>query len=203
MSDAVSMQQDATLNRRDVVRRLVRDRTSLVVFSSLGSPTYDLAAAGDHPRNFYLWGAMGGAAATGLGFALARPTVPVAVVVGDGECLMGIGSFATIALQSPPNLAVIVLDNGLYGETGSQRSHTSGGVTNLAAVAKGCGIGDTREVSTSAELDTLAQDVNRIGKGPLVAVVKIEGAEMPRCLPLRDGAAMKTRLRSEFGLEGM
>ena len=200
MNDVPATQETA-LNRREVVRRLVEVRTDLVVFSSLGSPTYDLAAAGDHPKNFYLWGAMGGAAVAGLGFALARPDAPVAVIIGDGECLMGIGSFATIALQKPSNLAVIVLDNGLYGETGSQRSHTSGGMTDLAAVARGCGIRNARTVSTAAEIDSLVQDVNRIGEGPLVAVIKIDGAEMPRCLPMRDGVALKNRLRAAIGLE--
>ena len=91
----------AALDRRAVVARLLRDRTDLLVVSGLGAPSYDVAAAGDHPRNFCLWGAMGGAAVMGLGLALAQPDVPVAVITGDGETLMGLGAFATIALQAP------------------------------------------------------------------------------------------------------
>jgi len=107
------------LDRREVVMRLLRDRRDLIAVSSLGSPTYDLAAAGDHDRNFYLWGAMGGAVPLALGLALAQPNVPIAVFIGDGEALMSIGSFATLALQQPTNLSIVILDNGLYGETGA------------------------------------------------------------------------------------
>src|SRR5919112_502477 len=89
-----------------------------IVEPGLGSTTWDLAAAGDDPRNFYLWGAMGGAAMIGLGLALAQPGKRVAVITGDGEMLMGMGSLATIGVQKPTNMAVIVFDNGMYGETG-------------------------------------------------------------------------------------
>src|SRR3546814_9504933 len=62
-----------TLDRRDAVSRLLRERGELLVVTGLGSATYDCAAAGDDPRNFYLWGAMGGAASVALGLALAQP----------------------------------------------------------------------------------------------------------------------------------
>ena len=143
------------LHRRDVVARLLRDRTDLVVITGLGAPTYDVAAAGDHDRNFHLWGAMGGAAVMGMGLACARPGLPVAVITGDGEALMGMGGFATIASQQPANLTVVILDNGQYGETGAQPSHTAGG-TDLAAVARACGIADTRVVTDQAGVAALA-----------------------------------------------
>ena len=92
----------------------------------LGASTYDIAAAGDHDRNFYLWGAMGGAVMIGLGLALAQPKLPVVVITGDGEMLMGMGSLATVGLQKPANLTIVVLDNEAYGETGGQASHTAG-----------------------------------------------------------------------------
>lgn len=196
------MTANALLDRRDVVARLVRDRAGLIAISSLGSATYDLAAAGDHPRNFYLWGAMGGAADVGLGLALAQPEVPVMVLTGDGETLMGIGAFATIALQAPRNLSVVILDNGLYGETGSQTSHTAAG-TDLAAVAAACGIRETLKASTPAEVDAIATRINRIAEGPFVATIAISGGEKTRCLPSRDGAWLKARLRRDLGLETM
>jgi len=95
----------------------------MAIITGLGSPTYDVAAVEDRKRNFYLWGAMGGAVALGLGLALARKDLDVLVVTGDGEMLMGMGSLATTAVKAPENLAILVLDNGLYGETGMQRSH--------------------------------------------------------------------------------
>ena len=67
----------------------------------LGASTNDMAATGDHDRNFYLWGAMGGAVMIGLGLALAQPDLPVVVITGDGEMLMGMGSLATVACRSP------------------------------------------------------------------------------------------------------
>ena len=131
----------APLERREAVARLLAQRGDCVVVTGLGAPTYDVAAAGDTTRNFYLWGAMGGAAMVGLGLALAQPDTSIVVVTGDGEMLMGLGAFATIAAQQPPNLTIVVLDNGAYGETGGQPSHTSLGV-DLAAVARGAGIAE-------------------------------------------------------------
>lgn len=196
------MTANAPLDRRAVVARLVRDRDGLIAISSLGSATYDLAAAGDHPRNFYLWGAMGGAANVGLGLALAQPEVPVMVLTGDGETLMGMGAFATIALQAPRNLSIVILDNGLYGETGSQTSHTAAG-TDLAGVAAACGIREIARATTLDEVEAIARRINRIGERPFVATIRIDGGEKPRCLPSRDGAWLKARVRRELGFETM
>src|SRR6202045_3265830 len=95
------------LDRRDFVRQLLIDRADLLVVCGLGSATYDVAAAGDHPLNFYLWGAMGGTAMIGLGLALARPDRCVAVLTGDGDLLMGLGSLAPIGAKQPKNLAIV------------------------------------------------------------------------------------------------
>ncbi|MGL4290020.1 MAG: thiamine pyrophosphate-dependent enzyme [Phreatobacter sp.] len=186
------------LDRRAVVARLMADRGDLIVVTGLGSPTYDVAAAGDHDRNVYLWGAMGGAAVCALGLALARPGTPVVAVTGDGEMLMGMGSFATIAMQQPKNLTVVILDNGLYGETGGQASHTA--VADLAAIAKASGIADTRDITDMAAVDRLAARVGTVGDGPCVAVVKIDSAETERVLPTRDGHAVRVRVRQALGL---
>ncbi len=131
------------LNRRDVVSSLLRDRKDAIVVGGLGASTYDIAAAGDHNRNFYLWGAMGGAVMIGLGLALAQPKLPVVVITGDGEMLMGMGSLATVGLQKPANLSIVVLDNESYGETGGQMSHTAS-AADLVGVARACGIADAR-----------------------------------------------------------
>jgi thiamine pyrophosphate-dependent acetolactate synthase large subunit-like protein len=187
------------LDRRDVVARLLRDRGEALVVTGLGSATYDVAAAGDDPRNFYLWGAMGGAALMGLGLALAQPGRPVVVVTGDGEQLMGLGGFATIALQAPANLTVVVLDNGLYGETGGQRSHTGGG-TDLAAVARGCGIADVSRITDIAGVEALAAAIQAPGAGPRVAVIAVAAGEAPRVLPSRDGAVLRGRMQAALGL---
>src|ERR1700761_576390 len=114
------MPQTNLLQRREVVSSLLAARKNTIVVGGLGASTYDMAAAGDHDRNFYLWGAMGGAVMIGLGIALAQPELPVVVITGDGEMLMGMGSLATVGLQKPANLTIVVLDNEVYGETGGQ-----------------------------------------------------------------------------------
>ena len=185
--------------RRPAVARLLAGRRDLLVVSGLGAPSYDVAAAGDHERNFYLWGAMGSAALAGLGLALAQPRVPVLVVTGDGEMLMGLGGLATVALRNPGNLSIVILDNGLYGETGGQESHTSG-PTDLPAVARGCGIDDARTVTSESELTALAARIQTIGNSTLFARLPIDPAPLPRILPPRDGVFLKNRLRGALGL---
>ena len=186
------------LNRREVVRVLLRDRGELLVITGLGSPTYDVAAVGDDARNFYFWGAMGGVCMAGLGIALAQPDRRVVVVTGDGEMLMGMGSLATIAQQRPPNLAIVVLDNGRYGETGMQPSHTAG-FTNLTKVADACGIPLTMEIRNTTELNQLAKLIHH-AENTLFARVVVALDEEPRVLPTRDGVALKLRFRNALNL---
>jgi len=189
-----------TLERRAVMATLMQGRDeNLLVVPGLGSTTYDLASAGDNDRNFYLWGAMGGAAMIGLGLALAQPKRRVAVITGDGEMLMGLGALATIGIQQPANLAVIVFDNGVYGETGGQPSHTSAGV-DLVAVARGCGFTDCLDLSDDSGVTELAGRLASFAR-PLFARVAIKADEPPRVLPEKDGAVLKRRFRTVLGLE--
>jgi thiamine pyrophosphate-dependent acetolactate synthase large subunit-like protein len=152
-----------------------------------------VAAAGNHPLDFPLWGAMGGAAMVGLGLALAQPEKKVLVLTGDGEQLMGLGSLATIAVQRPANLRLIVLDNERYGETGQQLTHTAGGV-DLAAVALACGFPRAWTVSTPDEVKLLGDELYS-GQELFMAVVKIAMTNDPLVLPPRDGTYLKHRFR--------
>jgi thiamine pyrophosphate-dependent acetolactate synthase large subunit-like protein len=179
------------LDRRECVRTLLAERGDLLVISGLGAPTYDVAAAGDHPLNFYLWGAMGGAAMIGLGLALARPRARIAVITGDGEMLMGLGSLATIGVKQPQNLAILVLDNRHYGETGMQASHTQYGI-DMIGIAKACRFPETRAISQSRELDA-ARLLLHSGKGPMFIQAQVKQEEAPRVLPSRDGNEIKFR----------
>jgi thiamine pyrophosphate-dependent acetolactate synthase large subunit-like protein len=180
-----------TLDRREVATILLRDPGDLLVVTGLGSTTYDAGATGDRPQNFYLWGAMGGAAMIGLGLALAQPQRRVLVLTGDGEMLMGLGSLATIAAQRPANLSIAVFDNGCFGETGSQPSHTALG-TDLAAVATACGWERTAIATTLAEVEAIAP---RLRETSLFAAIRIAAEEHPRHLPPRDGAFLAERFR--------
>jgi thiamine pyrophosphate-dependent acetolactate synthase large subunit-like protein len=185
------------LERRETVSRLLSDRSpDLLVVPGLGSSTYDVAAAGDHAGNFYLWGAMGGAVCIGLGLALAQPRKRVLVITGDGELLMGLGSLATVGAKQIGNLAIAVLDNEVYGETGGQASHTGLG-TDLAAVARACRFSDATTISTPEELGTL-RDMLLSKPGPVLGVIKTTSGEVPRVLPERDGHAIRTRFRNSL-----
>ena len=189
------------LDRRAVVAELLRAPADcpggeLLVVTGLGSTTYDAGAAGDRPENFYLWGAMGGAAMIGLGVALAQPNRRVLVLTGDGEALMGLGALSTLAARAPANLSMVVMDNGQFGETGHQASHTALG-TDLAAVAAACGWKNTVVVTSMAEVAALRM---RLRHEVVFAVVKISTAEVARFLPPRDGAALANRFRAALGI---
>lgn len=186
------------LDRRKAVRGLLTDRGNLLVVTGLGSAAYDTFAAGDHDGNFYLWGAMGGAALVGLGLALAQPERPVVVITGDGEQLMGMGGLATIAVSKPKNLSVVVLDNGHFGETGGQVSHSGLGV-DLAKVASAVGFDEVREISTESGLAEARSFIGAIGQGPRFLTVRIRNEEKPRALPARDGAFLVSRFRTALG----
>src|ERR1700712_3139528 len=135
-----------TMDRREAVKTLLLDRKDLLVITGLGSPSYDVFAAGEHDGNFYLWGAMGGAVMVGLGLALAQPKRPVVVITGDGEALMGIGSLLTVAVKKPKNLTIAVLDNGHFGETGMQLSHAGLGA-RLNVIAQGAGFESVAQIT--------------------------------------------------------
>ncbi|MBV8449266.1 MAG: aldehyde dehydrogenase, partial [Hyphomicrobiales bacterium] len=134
-----AMTNSRGLDRREAVAALLKDRGDMLVITGLGSPGYDVHAASDDDSTFYLWGAMGAAALMGLGLAQATPDRNVVVVTGDGEQLMGLGGLATIAVAKPKNLVIIVIDNGHFGETGMQRSHTGLGL-DIAKITQACGI---------------------------------------------------------------
>lgn len=181
------------LRRREVVKQLLAGRGDLLVVGGLGASAWDITACGDHPNNFPLWGAMGGAVMIGLGIALAQPRRRVLVITGDGEMLMGIGSLATVGVQQPKNLAIVVLDNERYGETGQQLTHTGMG-TDLAAVARATGIAESSQVRTRGELFALCAALRR-AKATLFAQVKVDPEKLPLVLPPREVSYLKNRFR--------
>jgi len=191
------------LQRREVVSRINQKRGDALMVTGLGSSSYDLHAAGDDDRNFYLWGAMGGAAMTGLGVAMAQPDKHIIVLTGDGEMLMGIGALATIGVQQPKNLSIIVLDNGHYGETGMQASHTQFGV-DLPGIASASGLPVAMSVTNEAELEKLIEAITaqQSGKGGAIfASIKVAAASPERSLPVVDGVEIKNRFRRTLGLQ--
>ena len=181
------------LDRRATVAQVLARRGDTLVVSSLGNPTYDVGAAGDHPLNFYLWGAMGGALMVGLGLAEAQPGRRVLVFAGDGELMMGMGALATVAVRAPGNLAVMVLDNERYAETGMQPAHSGLGV-DIAAVARAVGFPQAATVRRADELDAAATRLLE-APGPVLVVAKVAAVPVPVSLPPRDGPYLRSRFR--------
>ena len=198
MANPASPQLGA-LGRRAAVALLLRDRTDTLVVTGLGSPSYDVHAIGDRDDNFYLWGAMGGAALVGLGLAQAQPGKHVLVITGDGEQLMALGGLATIAVARPRNLDIVVIDNQHFGETGMQASHTGRGV-DLAAVALSCGFASTGTVRSLADVEDLARTLRSPAGSPRLFVIKVAAENPPRSLPPRDAVFLKNRFRAHLGL---
>jgi len=194
----------ATLQRRPLVRKILEGADdNLLVIAGLGSSNWDITEAGDRPLNMPLWGGMGSTVPMGLGLAIAQPTKRVLVITGDADLMMVVSALATVAAQQPDNLAICVLDNEKFGETGNQASHTSprnngptnsGAGTDLAMIAKGCGIADSSVVRGESEVAQLVADLRR-KKGPVFRLVKVMVEKLDFVMPPQDGAHLKDRLR--------
>ena len=193
------MRAEGTLDRRAAVAELLVDRRDMLVVTGLGCPSYDVFDAGDHDANFSLWGAMGSAALVGLGVALSQPRRPVVVFTGDGEQLMGLGGLATIAVKRPTNLTIVVIDNGRFGETGMQLSHTAHGV-GLDRVAGAMTFSDAEELTTLEQVAEYRPRLHRTRDGPRLANIRVSADSPKRVLPPRDGVYLKNRFRQHLGL---
>ena len=192
------MTMTGSLDRRAVTAKLLEDRGDLLVVTGLGSPSYDAMAAVDHDLNYYLWAAMGSAATVGFGLAMTQREKPVLVLTGDGEMLMGLGALASIGQKLPPNLTIAVLDNGHYGETGMQTSHTGRDI-ELARFAEAANFPWTRVVTDMDGVSDLRTRMHA-QTGTSFAAVKIAAENLPRALPPRDGVHVKNRFRAALGL---
>ncbi len=166
------------LDRRDAVPALIGRHEDFLIVSGLAGTSRDVAAlTGDAAHTYTMAGAMGGACMIGLGLALAQPQRRVLVVTGDGELLMNVSALATIAVMNAPNLAIVCVDNGHYGETGYQKSHTSLGV-DLEAIAAGSGIRATRTISAEEELAAGGR-LLREGNGTVFVLLRVKPTDPP------------------------
>ena len=192
---ARAMSPIGTLDRRTAVPALIGDPKDLLFVAGLAGTAKDVAAlCGSKASNYFaMGGAMGGATAIALGLALARPDRRVICMTGDGELLMNVGTLATIAVMNPPNLSILCVDNGHYGETGNQVSHTGLGV-DLAAMASGAGIGAVRTVSSEDQIPEAAR-LLRESNGTSFVLLKIADTPPPAAKRSFDPAASKTRFR--------
>jgi len=184
------------MKRFEAIQCISNMLTEEPVVVSLGHPAYDLFAAGDRPLNFYTWGSMGLTSSIALGLALARPDRRIVAVDGDGSLLMNLGSLATIGACAPPNLFVVVMDNGEYGTTGGQKTATAG-VADLAGVAQAMGIARSGTVRDTAALSALFRESRGV-PGPWLVVAKVEESA-PTARPPLDCVFIKQRFMAALG----
>ena len=183
------------LDRRDAVPALIGRHQDFLFVTGLAGTARDIAAlTGDGAHIYTMAGAMGGACMIGLGLALARPDKRVLVATGDGELLMNLGSLATIAIMNPPNLSVLCVDNGHYGETGYQKSHTSLGV-DLEKIAAGSGIKRTLTVEKEPELAEGARLI-REGNGSSFVLLRVKPTDPPSFKRSLDPSFGRLRFRA-------
>lgn len=187
--------EDKALERCKAVPALVGKHEDFLIVAGLAGSAKDMAALTDDGAHlFALAGAMGAAVMMGFGLALAQPERRVLVVTGDGELLMNLGALATIAVANPPNLSIVCVDNGHYGETGYQKSHTSLGV-DLEQIAIGSGIKATRTVTREdqiADASRLIRETN----GTAFVCMRVEPTNPPSYRRLLDPAACRNRFRT-------
>lgn len=185
------------LDRREAIPALLGRHEDFLIVAGLSGTSRDIAALTNNGTHAYiLTGAMGAACMMGLGLALARPDRRVLVVTGDGELLMNIGALATIAVMNPPNLSIICVDNGHYGETGYQQSHTSLG-TDLERMAAGAGIRLTRTIEQQADIAAGACLI-REGNAASFVLLRVKPTEPPRDQRLLDPTGGRIRFRASL-----
>src|SRR6266545_909749 len=183
------------LERSEAVPKLIGRHEDFLLIAGLGGSARDVGAVtGDAAHVYSLGGAMGAPCMMGLGLALARPDKRVLVVTGDGDLLMNIGALATIAVIDPPNLAIVCVDNGHYGETGWQKSHTSLGV-DLEKMAAGAGIKRTHTVAAEADIAAGARLI-REGNGTAFVVLRVRPTEPPPFRRNFDPSLLRDRFRA-------
>jgi len=135
------------MKRADCIEALYSELEDRLVVTIMGAAAQELYDLGHRENFFYLEHAMGLASSIGLGLAMNLPREKVVVLDGDGSVLMNMGGLATLARYGPPNLTHMIFDNGSLLSTGGFDSHTTAGITDLAAIAKGAGCPNVKPVN--------------------------------------------------------
>jgi phosphonopyruvate decarboxylase len=120
------------------------------VLATTGFCGRELYALDDRPNQLYMVGSMGCVLPLAIGLALARPTLKVVALDGDGAALMRLGAFATAGAYAPANLWHLLLDNGVHDSTGGQA--TVAPQVSFAEIAAACGYASALETDQVARL---------------------------------------------------
>ena len=161
------------MKRADCIKALYPELQDRLVVTIMGACAQELYDLGHRENFFYLEHAMGLASSIGLGLAMNVPDEKVVVLDGDGSVLMNLGTLATLARYRPPNLTHVIFDNGSLLSTGGFASHTTAGITDLAAIARGAGCPRVSLVNTVYEFMEAAADAFE-GDTMATIVAKVE-----------------------------
>jgi sulfopyruvate decarboxylase subunit beta len=166
------------MKRAQCIEALYPELDTCLVVTIMGACAQELYDLGHRDNFFYLEHAMGLASSIGLGLALSLTHEKVIVLDGDGSVLMNLGTLATLARYRPPNLVHIIFDNGSLLSTGGFASHTTSGLTDLAAIARGAGIVEVAAVSTFYDfMQAAAAAFTRDDLSVIVAKVEATGPD--------------------------
>jgi len=166
------------VDRSECIEMMYPELEDRLVVTIMGAAAQELYDLGHRENFFYLQHAMGLASSIGLGLARHLPKESVVVLDGDGSVLMNLGTFATLARYRPANLVHIVFDNGSLLSTGGFESHTTAGITDLAAIARGAGIEHVADVGTVMEFgEAVVEAFERRALSVIVARVRAVGPD--------------------------
>jgi sulfopyruvate decarboxylase subunit beta len=166
------------MERARCLEMIYPELTDKLVVTIMGASAQELYNLGHRENFFYLQHAMGLASSIGLGLAMHLPAERVIVLDGDGSVLMNLGTFATLARYRPKNLVHIVFDNGSLLSTGGFDSHTTSGITDIAAIARGAGIEHVTAVDTAVGFgEAFIAALERADLSVIVAKVAAVGPE--------------------------
>jgi thiamine pyrophosphate-dependent acetolactate synthase large subunit-like protein len=184
------------IERMDLFRAVAERRTDEVVITTM-TATLQWPLVSSHPLDFdFLAFGMGHASDFGLGLALARPERKVIVFKGDGGLLMSLGSLVTMGRYGPPNLLVLLLENGTYEMVGGQQIAPKADFVGLARAA---GVDNVERIETLKEFEEalprlLAED------GPHFVVLPVENHEALPAVRHTDHTQRVRNLRSALGV---
>jgi len=166
------------MQRAACIEMMYPELEDKLVVTIMGACAQELYNLGHCENFFYLQHAMGLASSIGLGLAMHLPRERVIVLDGDGSVLMNLGTFATLARYRPRNLIHVVFDNGSLLSTGGFDSHTTSGVTDIAAIARGAGIEHTALVDNEVAFgEAFVEALERDDLSVIVAKVAAIGPE--------------------------
>ena len=166
------------MQRAACIEMMYPELEDKLVVTIMGACAQELYNLGHCENFFYLQHAMGLASSIGLGLAMHLPRERVIVLDGDGSVLMNLGTFATLARYRPRNLIHVVFDNGSLLSTGGFDSHTTSGVTDIAAMALGAGIEHVVSVDNEVAFgEAFVEALERDDLSVIVAKVAAVGPE--------------------------